>query len=270
MSVDDDEYANLLDELDDLVERFLAQTTNSDDMVEFLRDAVGNAPAEVAGYLLGAHVIGQWDLTEQELARIWLIGHAMGYSGEELLHDETLAEAVPGRGTRPPTPPGYGPALLGGGGHGPGRGRPGKREFPASWSDDDVIARTMEVAREPSGTFELPSGDFRAHGERHGVAIAVLVSARGDVLSSYPTAGDGVVQNTLDEQRSAEVHHLQELVDALPSETDETRASLDELIAVGEWPHVVRSLRALDPPWTDQQRAQLNRLAELAGLPPDV
>lgn len=266
---DEEHWLDLNVELADVwVERFLHEVPCSDLLEESLRSQAWNAPGEAAGSLLGGYVLGEWDLTQPELDRLWLIGRLVGgYLPEELVHPEILAKAVPGREVLPADPVGYDlvqTPLLEGGGHGPRRGRPGKREFPATWSDDDAVRHTMDVARHPSLTVQLPSGAFRAAGERDGVRMSVLVSAAGDVLTSYPVHGPGVVQNPLDAERAPHVERLAALLDQLvPHGDDEPRRSLDELLAVGEWPHVIAGLRALDLPLDPTQRAQLTELAQL-------
>lgn len=252
------------------LERYLTQVPKTAEYADDLRFEARQEPGLAASELLCAYVLGHWDLDEQEVARLWLIGRAAGgFLPEELVPLAVLADAAPGRDVLPPDPPGYRLVRtppLEGGGHGPGRACPGKREFPAGWSDDEVIRQTMDVAMHPSGTVELPAGTFRAYGERHGVQLSVVVSSTGVVLTSYPVSGDGVVQNPLDGQRGQHVHLLQSLLDALPPGDDEPRRSLDELMAVGEWPHVVASLQALDTAWTDQQQADLHELADLTGV----
>ena len=255
-------------ELVDFVERFVELVDQEDWHAEHVRRLVWEEPGEAASILLCSWVGANWDLTEQELARLWLIGRACGYRSEQLVPPDVLAQhAAPGREVLPPDPEGWDlvqTPVLPGGGHGPGRGQPGKSEFPASWSDDDTIAHTMDVAMHPSGTVELPSGDFRAWGERLGVRLSVLVSPRGGVLTSYPVSGDGVVQNPLDVVRAPHVQRLQLLLDTLPESTDEPRQSLDELMTAGEWPHVITSLQALDAGWTAEQQAELAELARMA------
>lgn len=202
--------------------------------------------------LLGGHEQGMHDLTPEEEDELWDLA-----AEEELTDDEVMNRWVreksvrnrPIRRVRAKRP-------LRGGGHGPGRGLPGRREFPSRWSDDDVVAHTMDVARHPSGAVELPSGDFRAYGERDRVQLSVLVGADGTVLTSYPVEGDGVVQNPLSPEQEPHVLRLRALLAAAP--VDDLRADLEELLEVGEWPHVIASLRAL--PLTDEQRAELDRL----------
>ena len=255
------------EKINQFVERCIAEARSTPDwLAESLRSDVYNEPGEAVGWLLGSYISGSWDLSQDDVDRLWALGRWAGYRHEQLVGDGVLARAAPGRGIRPPEPPGLTP-LLEGGGHGPGRAKPGKREFPATWTDDDTIRRTMDIARHPSLTVKLPSGDFRAAGERDGVQMSVLVAPTGHVLTSYPVSGDAVVQNPLDQERAPHIERLQSLLDELvPPSEQEPRRSLDELMAVGEWPHVIASLRALDVPVTDEQREALSRFAQLAGL----
>lgn len=212
--------------------------------------------------LLGGHELGMWDLTPAEEAEVWDLAAEWELPERLMLGENVRKNSVrekPRPTLRPKRP-------LAGGGHGPGRGLPGKREFPASWSDDDVVARTMDVARRPDRAVRLLSGLFRASGERGGVQLSVLVSPDGEVVVSYPVAGEGVRQNPLDGWRTEPVERLQRLVEAgVPGGAEEPRASLDELLAVGEWPHVITCLQALDAP--PEAAAELRALAALAGLP---
>lgn len=214
--------------------------------------------------LLGGHEQGMWDLTPAEEAELWDLAAEWELPDDLVMNEFVRAKSVRGRpipSVRPKRP-------LAGGGHGPGRGVPGKREFPASWPDDDVIARTMDVARRPDGAVRLLSGLYRAWGERDRVRLSVLVSSDGEVVTSYPVSGPGVQQNPLDVWRTEPVRRLQALLDdAVPPGSGEPRASLDELLAVGEWPHVVTCLRALAPPPAAAE--ELRALAALAGLPAD-
>lgn len=254
----------LQDELAALAERFVAEATLEEWYEEHVLDLVRNAPAECAGNLLGGYVHGDWDLSEGELGRLWLIGRRMGYAPEELLPDSVLRQAAPGRGQRPVDPPDLfpPPPLLPGGGHGPGRPGSGKRTFPARWSDDDSIAHTMDVARQPSTAVELPVGDFRAQGERDGVLLGVVVSPQGRVRTSYPISGDGVVQNPLSVEQAPYVERLTALVQQVADA--ELRAVLQELVDAGEWPHAYDSLRELS--LDDVARADLEELARATGM----
>ena len=261
--MDDEELNDLNDELQEFADRYASVPGQDAYQADVIQSLTWNEPGEAAAMLIGSYVVGSWDLNEEDLARLWLIGRAMGYTREELLPDSVLARGVSDRGVRPPDPPGHfvQTPVLPGGGHGPGRTGAGKRTFPATWSDDDSIRHTMDVARHPSGAEELPSGDFRAWGERDGVQLSVVVSPQGAVLTSYPVEGAGVVQNPLNSEQEPLVQRLQALVEHADGEP---RALLDELLAVGEWPYVITSLRAL--PLDDGQRADLDELARLTGV----
>ncbi|WP_395007081.1 EndoU domain-containing protein [Cypionkella sp.] len=58
----------------------------------------------------------------------------------------------------------------------------GKTEFPASWSDDDILEAIRQVAG--TGTVDRPAhrgGDLVVVGEVNGVTIEVVVQPNGEV-----------------------------------------------------------------------------------------
>lgn len=82
------------------------------------------------------------------------------------------------------------------GGHRFGTGIPGKTEFPASWSDDDILEAIRYVAG--TGVVIGPAhrkNDLLISGEVNGVTIRVVVRADGQVRTGYPISGEGVVRN---------------------------------------------------------------------------
>jgi hypothetical protein len=226
-------------------------------------------PCDAAGTLLRLHALGKCDLGPEEAERLWFLGRALGGRREELLPDEVLQDALPGRGERPADPPGRWvlSLLLTGGAHRGGRGAPGKSEFPAHWDGEETFALCLDVAQRPSAAVALPSGDFRASGERKGVSVGVVVDPEGELLTGYPVRGEGVVYNPLSAAQRPAVAVLEALLDelALPH-GEEPRVSFDELMSVGEWPYVIEGLLALDVDWTRQQRVDLAELHEVAGL----
>lgn len=214
--------------------------------------------------LLGGHEQAMHELTPEEEDELWDLAHEEELDDEEVMNRWVRAKSVRNRPIRQMLPK----RRLRGGGHGPGRGIPGKREFPPTWSDDRSIAHTMDVAKRPSGAVKLPSGVFRAYGQRDGVHLSVLVAPEGHVLTSYPVAGPGLVQNPVDDWRREPVERLQRLLDELvPQSDEEPRFSLDELMEVGEWPHVVSSLYEVGE-LTAEQRTELDELAYLASVAP--
>lgn len=76
-----------------------------------------------------------------------------------------------------------------GGGHRPGRGIPGKSEFPAGWSDDRIIAAIEDVANDPAARRRVEAdGRTVATGRRDGVDIRVVVERDGrTIVTGYPT-----------------------------------------------------------------------------------
>ncbi|MCA1712731.1 MAG: EndoU domain-containing protein [Actinobacteria bacterium] len=250
----DDEYVALVQELEDIV--------RSSDPAEFagsgLKDElmIWNEPSVAIYAVLYDDALGTVVLPEATHARVWQIAAALECDWDEIMPTSVLERARPERRTRPPQPVLH---PLKGGGHGPGRGIPGKSEFPARWSDDAAIDHTMSVATEPDGAVQQPDGTFRAWGVRDGVDLRVIVTELGHVQSSYPVTGEGVVTNPLDELRRPYVERLQRLVDAAPFD-DPARAGAAELLAAGEWDQVVLHLRAVT------SGEELDALAEAAGL----
>ncbi|RSK32082.1 hypothetical protein EJA01_12660 [Rhodovulum iodosum] len=82
------------------------------------------------------------------------------------------------------------------GGHRYGTGIPGKTEFPATWSDNDILEAIRQVAG--TGTVDRPAhrdGDLVVVGEVNGVTIEVVVQPNGEVRTGYPLSGPGVRRN---------------------------------------------------------------------------
>lgn len=74
-----------------------------------------------------------------------------------------------------------------GGGHRAGTGFPGKSEFPASWSDDQIMHYISDVATDPLSTTVRTQGrDVFVAGTRDGIDIEVLIR-NGEIWTAYPT-----------------------------------------------------------------------------------
>lgn len=230
-----------------------------EDELEDSRYAGTQEPFYGIGGVLGGHEQGMWDLTPEEEDELWELASLMQCRDDELMNDDVRAASIrsrPIRKVRDRFP-------LRGGGHGARTGLPGKRVFPARWSDDTAIEHTMDVARAPDSAVRLPTGEWLAHGERNGVRLAVIVDPDGDVLTAYPVHGPGVMQNPVDALSVGAIDRLRGLMDAVLPAEHEARPALDELHAVGEWPYVIAALRTLDLDMSNEQRAEL---IELAGL----
>ena len=73
------------------------------------------------------------------------------------------------------------------GGHRAGTGFRGKSEFPAEWSDAEIMHNVSDVATDPlSVTRAGRGGDVFITGTRGGIEIEVLVR-NGEIWTSYPT-----------------------------------------------------------------------------------
>jgi membrane glycosyltransferase len=108
----------------------------------------------------------------------WLRAHQVAATPEELPH----ATVSPRRRIH---------ILYGdrtGGGHSARAAQPDKSAFPASWSDDDIIAAIESVANDPRARrTEQPNGRTRVEGTRRGVLIRVIVGEDGtSIITGYP------------------------------------------------------------------------------------
>lgn len=79
-----------------------------------------------------------------------------------------------------------------GGGHGPGRGIPGKSEFPSRWSDRQVIKYISDIIKDPHSRWIKQPGKppfrWRIEGTREGVDIRIIVEPQGQgVITAFPT-----------------------------------------------------------------------------------
>jgi len=88
-----------------------------------------------------------------------------------------------------------------GGGHGPGRGISGKSEFPARWSDQQIMNYISEVIQDPNSIWFQQNGKagakytkrgnpvtWQIDGTRDGVNIRVIVEPDGKgVITAFPT-----------------------------------------------------------------------------------
>jgi Bacterial EndoU nuclease len=84
-----------------------------------------------------------------------------------------------------------------GGGHGPGRKVPGKAEFPATLTDDEVIAGVEAIANDPTcypgGMMPTGTGRFKVSGSMKGIRTTVIVDVGAqDVITSWP---EGIARN---------------------------------------------------------------------------
>lgn len=74
-----------------------------------------------------------------------------------------------------------------GGGHRAGTGFPGKSEFPARWSDDQIMHHISDVATDPASRIVRQQGqDVFVRGSRDGIEIEVLIR-NGEIWTGYPT-----------------------------------------------------------------------------------
>jgi hypothetical protein len=83
-----------------------------------------------------------------------------------------------------------------GGGHGPGRKRSGKSEFPSNLTDDEIIAGIERIANDPASYPGVPSSRGRVivRGIVKGVDTMVVVVPPpvGEVITAWPV---GVPRN---------------------------------------------------------------------------
>lgn len=79
-----------------------------------------------------------------------------------------------------------------GGGHGPGRGIPGKSEFPSRWSDRKVLRYISDIIKDPNSRWIRQPGKppfrWRIEGTRERINIRVIVEPQGEgVITAFPT-----------------------------------------------------------------------------------
>jgi hypothetical protein len=78
-----------------------------------------------------------------------------------------------------------------GGGHRFGTGIPGKSEFPASWSDGDILHNISDVAADPASTRTPGWGGLTViEGTGNGVDIRVIIGSPaegGRIITGFPT-----------------------------------------------------------------------------------
>lgn len=75
------------------------------------------------------------------------------------------------------------------GGHRPGTGFPGKSEFPAGWSDQEIKEAISDIATDPSTSWSKPDsrGFVSGTGNRGGIDILVVVDThKGRIVTGYP------------------------------------------------------------------------------------
>lgn len=73
------------------------------------------------------------------------------------------------------------------GGHRAGIGFPTKSEFPASWSDDQIMHHISDIATDPTLKWRPGrGGDFWVSGTRDGIDIDVLMR-NNEIWTAYPT-----------------------------------------------------------------------------------
>ncbi|MBL8510501.1 MAG: EndoU domain-containing protein, partial [Betaproteobacteria bacterium] len=75
-----------------------------------------------------------------------------------------------------------------GGGHGAGRGIPGKSEFPKGWSDDKVIHVISDIATDPNAVRSAGRGGRTVvEGTREGINVRVILGRDGEIITGFPT-----------------------------------------------------------------------------------
>lgn len=85
-----------------------------------------------------------------------------------------------------------------GGGHRSGADKPGKSEFPPSWTDDDIITVVTDIARNPPvGQWRYDLwGNLVLWDLRRDVHLEVVLKLDGQVITAYPVSGPGVRFNS--------------------------------------------------------------------------
>jgi RHS repeat-associated protein len=78
-----------------------------------------------------------------------------------------------------------------GGGHRAGTGKPGKSEFPANWSDEQILHHISDIATDPAAP-RVPqgnNGNIKVTGTRDGIDITVILDPTGSrIITGFPTS----------------------------------------------------------------------------------
>ena len=62
----------------------------------------------------------------------------------------------------------------------------GKSEFPAAWSDDEIMHHVSDVATDPGLQWvRQPNGRIRIEGTRKGIDMTVILN-RNEIWTAYP------------------------------------------------------------------------------------
>jgi hypothetical protein len=166
-----------------------------------------------------------------------------------------------------------------GGGHRHGAGRAGSTEFPATWTNDQVIAHIIDVARHPDvNPVWQPNQLWHLRGIRDGVDIIVLMERDGAVLTAWPLAGGRGVQQNPSWSDDPEEAQLAQAMKHLPDrfsdrlDPDETDA-LRMMAEAGEWAEevdlLIATLADKQQGVTDHERLNLTDLLGQLGLTTD-
>ncbi|HBY8191062.1 TPA: type IV secretion protein Rhs, partial [Klebsiella pneumoniae] len=75
-----------------------------------------------------------------------------------------------------------------GGGHRAGTGKPGKSEFPQSWSDEKIMHVISDIATDPNVSRKAGRGGRTiAEAVKEGINVRVIQESNGDIVSGFPT-----------------------------------------------------------------------------------
>jgi Bacterial EndoU nuclease len=142
--------------------------------------------------------------------------------GEATLSQESASGSPAGTGTSADPggtgemPPGR--VVSTGGGHRHGAGRAATTEFPATWSDDEVLDRIISVARDPDlMPVWQPNQRWRVRGVRDGVEIFVIMGRDGAIATAWPLPGGRGVQQNPSWSMSPEEAQLARTMKVLPA-----------------------------------------------------
>ncbi|MGV9295509.1 EndoU domain-containing protein [Amycolatopsis sp. NPDC003676] len=185
-------------------------------------------------------------------------------------------------GEKPGSGPGRAPSLAVGGGHRPGRGLPGKTEFPVRWSEEQIFDFVEDIARHPldSQVVELPDGTFHLWDLRDGVQFGVVLDADGEILAAFPEWGPGVMKNPTDVEGAAAPGRpwreffggLETLVEAVLDRVEPWSYSVRRFFHAGEWPlcawTIQTALARNGAALTEQDKVLLDAVLAVTGTAP--